>query len=108
MSSAQLIEIEININNDRVLKVHTVHEFDEALRLAENKLVVLEYATSHNYYNKRIYLFMADLSRIFLEVRFILVTGDESMKTNKLRARNKKERKNNITYVPLLSFIRKW
>ena len=108
MSGAQLIEIEININDDRVLKVHTVHEFDEALRLAENKLVVVEYAASHNYYNKRIYLFMADLSRIFPEVRFILVIGDESEQTNKLCARNKKEKKNNITYVPLLAFTRTW
>ena len=93
MSSAQLIEIEININDDRVLKFHTIYEFDEALRLAENKLVLVEYAASHNYCNKRICLLMADLSRIFPEVRFILVIGDESEQTNELCARNKKEKK---------------
>ena len=100
LNSAQLTRNEIKIEDERVQKVHTVHEFDEALRLAENKLVVVEYAASHSYHNKRIYPFMVDLSRTCPVVRFILVIGDESEQMKELCARE------NITSVPHFSFYK--
>lgn len=100
LSGAQLTGNEINKRDEKVLKVHTVHEFDEALRLAENKLVVVEYAASHSDHSKRIYPFMAELSRTCPEVRFILVIGDESEQTKELCARE------NITSVPHFSFYK--
>lgn len=100
LSDAQLTGNQINIKDERVQKVHTIHEFDDALRLAENKLVVVEYAASHSYHSKKIYPFMADLSRTCRDVRFILVIGDESEQTKELCARE------NITAVPHFSFYK--
>ena len=100
LNSAQLTANEIKLEDERVQKVHTVHEFDEALRLAENKLVVLEYVASHSYHSKRIYPFMVDLSRTFPDVRFILVIGDESEQMKELCARE------NITSIPHFSFYK--
>lgn len=100
LNSAQLTGNEIKIQDERVQKVHTVHEFDEALRLAENKLVVVEYAASHSYHSKKIYPFMVDLSRTCRDVRFILVIGDESEQMKELCARE------NITSVPHFSFYK--
>ncbi|WOK93199.1 thioredoxin-like protein CDSP32, chloroplastic [Canna indica] len=41
--------------DERVKQVHTIDEFDAALRSAENKLVVVEYAASHSPNSRRIY-----------------------------------------------------
>ncbi|XWS20902.1 hypothetical protein CRYUN_Cryun30bG0009300 [Craigia yunnanensis] len=87
-------------SDERVQKVHSIEEFDEALRMAKNKLVVVEYAASHSYHSSKIYPFMVDLSRSCNDVEFILVMGDESEKTRELCKREKIEK------VPHFSFYK--
>ncbi|KAF3970771.1 hypothetical protein CMV_005573 [Castanea mollissima] len=87
-------------SDERVQKVHSIEEFDEALRMAKNKLVVVEYAASHSYHSKKIYPFMVDLSRTCNDVDFLLVMGDESEKTRELCEREK------IEQVPHFSFYK--
>lgn len=86
--------------DDRVQQVHSIEEFDEALRTAKNKLVVVEYAASHSLQSSKIYPFMVDLSRTCSDVEFILVMGDESEKTRELCKREK------IDKVPHFSFYK--
>lgn len=81
-------------------QVHSIEEFDEALRTAKNKLVVVEYAASHSLQSSKIYPFMVDLSRTCSDVEFILVMGDESEKTRELCKREK------IDKVPHFSFYK--
>ena len=100
LNSAQFVGNEIKIEDERVQKVHIVHEFDEALSLVERNLVVVEYAASHSYHNKRIYPFMVDLNRTCPNVRFILVIGDESKQMKELCARE------NITSIPHFRFYK--
>jgi thiol-disulfide isomerase/thioredoxin len=83
-----------------VQQVHSIEEFDEALRTAKSKLVVVEYAASHSYHSSKIYPFMVDLSRTCSDVEFILVMGDESEKTRELCKREK------IDKVPHFSFYK--
>lgn len=87
-------------SDERVKRVHSIDEFDEALRMAKNKLVVVEYAASHSYHSSKIYPFMVDLSRTCSDVEFILVMGDESDKTRELCKREK------IKKVPHFSFYK--
>ncbi|XP_021902793.1 thioredoxin-like protein CDSP32, chloroplastic [Carica papaya] len=87
-------------SDERVQKVHSIEEFDEALRMAKNKLVVVEYAASHSYHSSQIYPFMVELSRTCSDVEFLLVMGDESEKTRELCAREK------IEQVPHFSFYK--
>eukprot|EP00252_Welwitschia_mirabilis_P022330 TRINITY_DN600_c0_g1_i1.p1 TRINITY_DN600_c0_g1~~TRINITY_DN600_c0_g1_i1.p1 ORF type:complete len:307 (+),score=42.76 TRINITY_DN600_c0_g1_i1:345-1265(+) len=84
----------------RVQKVHSITEFEEALRNAENRLVVVEYAASHSQHSKRIYPFMVQLSRSCPDVKFVLVIGDESEKTKELCKREE------IRVVPHFSFYK--
>ncbi|KAA8537471.1 hypothetical protein F0562_027079 [Nyssa sinensis] len=86
--------------DERVLQVHSIEEFDEALRMAKNKLVVVEYAASHSIRSSKIYPFMVDLSRTCSDVEFLLVMGDESEKTRALCQREK------IEQVPHFSFYK--
>lgn len=85
---------------ERVKRIHSIDEFDEALRLAKNKLVVVEYAASHSYHSSKIYPFMVDLSKTCNDVEFLLVMGDESEKTRDLCKREK------IDKVPHFSFYK--
>ncbi|KAF9600421.1 hypothetical protein IFM89_009336 [Coptis chinensis] len=87
-------------SDERVQQVHSVEEFDDALRMAKNKLVVVEYAASHSYQSKRLYPFMVDLSKTCNDVEFLLVMGDESDKTKALCERE------NIEKVPHFSFYK--
>ncbi|KAL3840172.1 hypothetical protein ACJIZ3_024763 [Penstemon smallii] len=87
-------------SEERVKKVHTSEEFDEALRAAKNRLVVVEYAASHSINSSKIYPFMVDLSRNCSDVDFLLVMGDESEETRQLCAREKIEK------VPHFSFYK--
>jgi thiol-disulfide isomerase/thioredoxin len=87
-------------SDERVVQVHSIEEFDEALRLAKNKLVVVEYAASHSSHSRKIYPFMVDLSRTCNDVEFLLVMGDESEKTKELCKRE------NIEQVPHFSFYK--
>lgn len=86
--------------DERVQQVHSIEEFDNALRTAKNKLVVVEYAASHSYHSRKIYPFMVDLSRTCNDVEFLLVMGDESEKTKELCSREKIEK------VPHFSFYK--
>ncbi|KAK2660798.1 hypothetical protein Ddye_007331 [Dipteronia dyeriana] len=87
-------------SDERVQKIHSTDEFDEALKLAKNKLVVVEYAASHSARSSKIYPFMVDLSRQCNDVEFLLVMGDESEKTRELCKREK------IDKVPHFSFYK--
>ncbi|CAA3033793.1 thioredoxin CDSP32, chloroplastic [Olea europaea subsp. europaea] len=89
------------VNSDeRVQKVHSIEEFDEALRAAKNRLVVVEYAASRSFESSKIYPFMVDLSRTCNDVDFLLVMGDENEKTRELCKREK------IEQVPHFSFYK--
>ncbi|MED6206424.1 Thioredoxin-like protein cdsp32, chloroplastic [Stylosanthes scabra] len=87
-------------SEERVQKVHSIEEFDEALRAAKNRLVVVEYASSDSLESSQIYPFMVDLSRQCNDVEFLLVMGDESDKTRELCKREK------IEQVPHFSFYK--
>ncbi|KAI3464765.1 hypothetical protein Pfo_021428 [Paulownia fortunei] len=87
-------------SDERVQQVHSIQEFDDALRAAKNRLVVVEYAASHSVNSSKIYPFMVDLSRNCSDVDFLLVMGDESEETRKLCAREK------IEQVPHFSFYK--
>jgi len=87
-------------SDERVQQVHSVAEFDEALKTAKNKLVVVEYAASHSYHSRKIYPFMVELSRTCGDVEFLLVMGDESESTKELCEREK------IDKVPHFSFYK--
>lgn len=86
--------------DERVVQVHSIEEFDEALRKAKSKLVVVEFAASHSYHSRKIYPFMVELSRTCSDVEFLLVMGDESEKTKELCKREK------IEQVPHFSFYK--
>lgn len=86
--------------DERVVQVHSIEEFDEALKKAKNKLVVVEFAASHSYHSRKIYPFMVELSRTSSDVEFLLVMGDESEKTKELCKREK------IEQVPHFSFYK--
>ncbi|XP_020581649.1 thioredoxin-like protein CDSP32, chloroplastic, partial [Phalaenopsis equestris] len=87
-------------SDERVTKVHSIEEFDAALRTAKNKLVVVEYAATHSQHSRRIYPFMVELSRTCSDVDFLLVMGDESDATRELCRREKIEK------VPHFSFYK--
>ncbi|XP_057974305.1 thioredoxin-like protein CDSP32, chloroplastic [Malania oleifera] len=86
--------------DERVHKIHSVEEFDEALRAAKDKLVVVEYAASHSPHSRKIYPFMVELSRTCADVDFLLVMGDESEGTRALC------RRESIDKVPHFSFYK--
>lgn len=81
-------------------KVHSIEEFDSALREARDKLVVVEFATSKSDQAQQIYPFMVELSRTCNDVVFVLVMGDESESTKALCRREK------IDQVPHFSFYK--
>ncbi|KAK9112603.1 hypothetical protein Scep_020122 [Stephania cephalantha] len=87
-------------SDERVRQVHSVEEFDEALRQAQNKLVVVEYAASHSPHSKQIYPFMVELSRTCSDVEFLLVMGDESEAMKALCERE------GVEQVPHFSFYK--
>ncbi|XP_052188394.1 thioredoxin-like protein CDSP32, chloroplastic [Diospyros lotus] len=87
-------------SDERVQKVHSMEEFDEALRSAKDKLVVVEYAASNSQESSQIYPFLVELSRTCSDVEFLLVMGDESDKTRELCKREK------IDQVPHFSFYK--
>lgn len=89
-----------NKEEDKVLHVHTVEEFEAALREAKQKLVVVEYAASHSKQSSKMYPFMVNLSKTCNDVVFLLVMGDESEETRELCRREKIEK------VPHFSFYK--
>ncbi|KAM7517315.1 hypothetical protein LguiA_006898 [Lonicera macranthoides] len=91
---------ETNTTDERVQHVHNIEQFDQALKSAKNKLVVVEFAASHSYHSRKIYPFMVNLSRTCNDVDFLLVMGDESDQTKSLCEREK------IDKVPHFSFYK--
>lgn len=87
-------------SDERVKKVHTIEEFNDALRSAKNRLVVVEYAESQSTDSQRIYPFLVELSRTCGDVDFLLVMGDESEDTKELC------RREGIEKVPHFSFYK--
>ncbi|XP_028764902.1 thioredoxin-like protein CDSP32, chloroplastic [Neltuma alba] len=87
-------------SDERVQKVHSIEEFDKALRSAKDRLVVVEYASRTSYESSKIYPFMVELSRSCSDVDFLLVMSDESEKTRELCRREKVEK------VPHFSFYK--
>ncbi|CAI8606492.1 unnamed protein product [Vicia faba] len=84
--------------DERVQKVHSIQEFDQALESAKDKLVVVEYATKENPESTEIYPFLVDLSRTCNDVEFILVMGDESEQTKELCKREKVDKVPHFTF----------
>ncbi|KAI3750776.1 hypothetical protein L2E82_21590 [Cichorium intybus] len=89
-----------NKEEDKVQHIHTVAEFEAALRDAKQKLVVVEYAASHSKHSSNMYPFMVNLSKTCNDVVFLLVMGDESEETRELARREK------IQKVPHFSFYK--
>ncbi|KVI07298.1 Thioredoxin [Cynara cardunculus var. scolymus] len=87
-------------DDDKVKHIHTVAEFEEALREAKQKLVVVEFAARHSKQSSNMYPFMVNLSRTCNDVVFLLVLGDESDETRELFRREKIEK------VPHFSFYK--
>jgi hypothetical protein len=86
-----------------VKQIHTVEEFDAAMRAAKSKLVVVEYAASHSEKSKKIYPAMVDLSIACQDVVFLLILGDETDDTKELCARAGIEKVGNAEFSPVLS-----
>ncbi|XP_062190051.1 thioredoxin-like protein CDSP32, chloroplastic [Phragmites australis] len=86
--------------DERVVQVHSIEEFDGALKAAKNRLVVVEFAASHSASSGRIYPTMVELSRTCGDVNFLLVMGDESEATKELC------RREGITQVPHFTFYK--
>ncbi|KAK1304334.1 hypothetical protein QJS10_CPB11g02065 [Acorus calamus] len=84
--------------DERVRKIHTASEFDEALRAAKSRLVVVEFAASHSPHSKSIYPAMVQLSRTCGDVEFLLVMGDESDDTRELCRREGIQRVPHFTF----------
>lgn len=81
-------------------KINSIEEFDQALKAAKNKLVVVEYATGKSHQTHGIYPFMVDLSRTCSDVVFLLVIGDESENTRAIFQRE------NVVKVPHFTFYK--
>ncbi|XP_072960168.1 thioredoxin-like protein CDSP32, chloroplastic [Typha angustifolia] len=87
-------------SDERVQQVHTIAEFEDALRAAKNRLVVVEYAASNSPNSRKIYPFMVELSRTCSDVDFLLVMGDESEHTRELC------RREGVARVPHFGFYK--
>ena len=70
--------------DDRVVQIHTVEEFDAAIKNAGKKLVVVEYAGLKSKNSRNIYPAMVDMSRTSQNAVFLLVMGDETEETKEL------------------------
>ncbi|XP_009620053.1 thioredoxin-like protein CDSP32, chloroplastic [Nicotiana tomentosiformis] len=93
--------VEKKANKDeRVVKVNSKEELDEALSKAKNRLVVVEFAGKDSERSKNIYPFMVNLSKTCNDVDFLLVIGDETEKTKELCRREK------IDKVPHFNFYK--
>ncbi|GAB4832971.1 Thioredoxin-like protein cdsp32, chloroplastic [Ancistrocladus abbreviatus] len=85
-------------SDERVKKINNLQEFDEALNLAKNRLVVVEYASSESYESNKIYPFMVELSKSCNDVIFLLVIGDETEETRAICRREKVENAPHFTF----------
>ncbi|KAL4186604.1 hypothetical protein AMTRI_Chr09g14920 [Amborella trichopoda] len=86
------------LRDARVRRIHSIEEFDDALKQALNRLVVVEYAGSKSYHSHKIYPFMVELSRNCSDVDFLLVVGDESDATRALCNREGIDRVPHFTF----------
>ncbi|KAI3783621.1 hypothetical protein L1987_42705 [Smallanthus sonchifolius] len=81
-----------NKEEDKVQHIHSVAEFEAALRDAKQKLVVVEFAARNSKQSSEIYPFMVNLSRTCNDVVFLLVLGDESDEMTEFFRREKIEK----------------
>jgi len=86
--------------DERVVKVHSIEEFDGALQAAKNRLVVVEFAASDSEGSSQMYPTMVQLSRTCGDVDFLLVMGDESEATRELC------RREGVAQVPHFNFYK--
>jgi thiol-disulfide isomerase/thioredoxin len=86
--------------DDRVVQIHSIEEFDNAIKDAKKKLVVVEFAASHSRNSKKIYPAMVELSRTSQNAVFLLVMGDETEQTKEICVRA------GIEKVPHFSFYK--
>ncbi|NP_001148573.2 electron transporter/ thiol-disulfide exchange intermediate [Zea mays] len=87
--------------HERVVRVHSTQEFDDALKAAKNRLVVVEFAASDSEDSSQIYPTMVQLSRTCGDVDFLLVLrDDESEATEELF------RREGVTKVPHFNFYK--
>lgn len=92
-------------SDERVQKVHSAEEFDEALRAAKDRLVVVEYVDSRSASTSRMLPFMVQLSRQCNDVEFLLVMGDESEATRELCRREKVNKAPHFTFYKSMERI---
>ncbi|KAK8916283.1 hypothetical protein KSP39_PZI022878 [Platanthera zijinensis] len=92
-------------SDERVKQVHSLEEFDTALRTAKSKLVVVEFAASHSRHSRQIYPFMVELSRTCADVDFLLVMGDESDSTRELCRREKIDKVPHFTFYKAMEKV---
>lgn len=83
-TAAPNVEKKEKNKSERLQKVNSMEELDEALKKANNRLVVVEYAGKDSERSKNIYPFMVNLSKTCNDVDFLLVIGDETEKTKAL------------------------
>ena len=70
--------------DDRVEEIHTVEEFDAAIKNAGRKLVVVEFAGLQSKRSRNIYPAMVELSRTSQNAVFLLVMGDATEETKEI------------------------
>lgn len=99
-TAAPNVEKKEKNKSERLQKVNSMEELDEALKKANNRLVVVEYAGKDSERSKNIYPFMVNLSKTCNDVDFLLVIGDETEKTKALC------RRENIGKVPHFTFYK--
>ncbi|KAI9095074.1 hypothetical protein K1719_026538 [Acacia pycnantha] len=90
-------------SNERVKEVHSIEEFDQALRLAKDRLVVVEFASRDSDESSKMYPFMVELSRSCSEMWTSFwkwATNQEKKKKRELGSREKMEK------VPHFSFYK--
>jgi len=100
VSGAEKAQPAPSSKHERVVRVHSTQEFDDALKAAKNRLVVVEFAASDSESSSQIYPTMVQLSRTCGDVDFLLVLGDESEATKELF------RREGITQVPHFNFYK--
>lgn len=104
-TAAPDVEKKANKNNERVQKINSMEELDEALKKAKNRLVVVEYAGKDSERSKNIYPFMVNLSKTCNDVDFLLVIGDETEKTKELCRREKIDKVPHFTFYKSMEKI---
>lgn len=103
-TAAPNVEKKVN-KSERVQKVNSMEELDEALKKSKDRLVVVEYAGKDSERSKNIYPFMVNLSKTCNDVDFLLVIGDETENTKALCRREKIDKVPHFTFYKSMEKI---